>query len=226
MNVAAFGFASLACLAAACPAAAGEPAYASLFEVRGRVETSKDGKNWKLAKRDAPLHSGTRLRTGADSEAYVIFDPDFERVLALGAGSETHIVHEPDHFRLVKGRLYVILEPSIESTASGPKMLTVLAGDWRAHFSEGGALVERTASGSTLHVYGGQSKVSEATRGAKGTKLTPVPEGFWYGQEAGGQVKVSRMSYADYGKWNAWVKRWYEKKDDALADRLQKELSS
>ena len=76
-------------------------------------------------------------------------------------------------------------------------------------------MIQAGSSGTSVRVFGDRVKFGNKT----------VTEGFAYTQPAKkGKSALTRLEFRDYEKWTVWIRKWYEKKDDFIYERVEKEM--
>ena len=112
-----------------------------------------------------------------------------------------------------------------EDAASG--RLVVSSRELVSYLEIGGLAMDVTDKGTLLRVFGEKTTVTPLSKsGTKKPEALTIEEGFksFRGVKPGSNY-LRRMNYSDYIDWQAWTRKWYEKKDDAAYETFEAILS-
>jgi hypothetical protein len=193
-------------------ASAQEPPYLKVSEARGGAEFSKPlSARWEVLLEGAALEKGQRIKT-ADRGGIVemVLDERFEAALCLGADSSLKVLSlSPLKISLERGELFILREHDKPQSSSG--FLQVIVPGGKINFDFGGVLISVGPQGAWVKVFADEILVLDRR----------IKEGFKFfiPKKAGMPVR-ERMTFLDYAPWEAWVKKWYRKKDDSAYSKL------
>ncbi|GEM_PF-1425645 len=209
------GFLCLPLVAVETSAAPQELPAATVLDVSGGAEVLHPSvRRWVRLEKMTPIPSGSKVRTGDKGSTQIIFEKNLETVVKLDKNSQLSFpTGRPQTVFLEKGRLFVLRE---EGAAGAFEIRTR---HLRMHLGLGGCILDASAKGLRVRMFGGEALLD--SQGA------PLAEGYQFlGHFAGkkAEKRKTRMVYHDTIDWEAWVRRWYEVKDDFFADKLEKEM--
>lgn len=191
--------------------AAQEPAICVL-EVSGQTEVmGPTMRRWSPLRRETALKAGSKVRTGKKGSAHLVHGKDLETAVKLDRNSQ--LVLDRGNaltVSLEKGRLFVLREEGALGS------FEVRSRHLKARMGLGGCIFDVTKKGVLVRVYGDDITFGNTTL-QEGHKL-------WQSSAKGKAPSKERMIYADIVEWQAWIRQWYEMRDDHFAERLEKEM--
>ena len=204
-------------------AAAGEIEYAEVLNVVGSAEVlTPPNLTWKPLQKNTILGKGSKIRTEERSSVEIGFDANFENAARLGENSRLSLLGElPFKVLLGKGELFIFCEYPIHHNA-----LRILTKDALIQLKLGGCAVIASGKGTLIKVFTDRVQVSNLKHHRPGFESRIIEEGFRFLVSAASpRAAFRRMTYADYADWQVWIRNLYERKDDRMAELLEKEFS-
>lgn len=192
--------------------AAQEPAV-RVLEVSGQAEVMQPSlRRWQPLRSHTELKAGSKVRTGKKSSAHLAYGKDLSTAVKLDKNSQLVLDHKDAlTLSLEKGRLFILREESAHG------IFEIRSRHFKARMGLGGCIFEATKKGVLVRVYGDDLMF--------GDTLLPESYKLWQSSTKGKAPSKKRMIYADTIEWHAWVRQWYEMKDDHFAERLEKEMA-
>ncbi len=140
----------------------------------------------------------------------ILIGPDLDGMIDIKEGSSfTVLSKSPQKISLQQGELMMVQE------GQGAPPIQILTPSGLVELGSGGAMIQAGSSGTSVRVFGDRVKFGNKT----------VTEGFAYTQPAKkGKSALTRLEFRDYEKWTVWIRKWYEKKDDFIYERVEKEM--
>lgn len=209
------GFLCLWLMTAEASAASQELPAATVLDVSGAAEVlPPSAGRWIPLEKMTPIQSGSKVRTDDKGSAQFLFEKNLETTVKLDKESQISFpVGRSLTVFLEKGRLFVLREEG----AAG--LFEVRTQHLRMHLGLGGCILDVSAKRLRVRMFGGESSL-----GSQGA----LKEGYQFLGHYGGKktdTRKTRMIYHDSIDWQAWVRQWYEIKDDFFADQLEKEMN-
>lgn len=195
-------------------AASQEIPVATVFEVSEGAEVLRPSmRSWIPLEKMTLLPIGSKVRTGGKGSTHIIFEKDLETTVRLDKNSELSLPLDRSlTLFLEKGRLFVLREEG----AAG--RFEIRARHLRVRMGLGGCILDASKKDARVKVYGGDVSLSST-----GT----ISEGYQFWGRSEGKKRIgrkTRMTYRDTVDWQAWIRQWYEIRDDFFAERLEKEM--
>ena len=191
-----------------------ESPLATVMEVSGGAEVLRPSSlRWIPLEKMTSIQSGSKIRTDDKGSTQLFFEKDLETAVKLDKNSELSFpAGKPLTVFLEKGRLFVLREEA----ATG--FFEVRTRHLRMRLGLGGCILDVSAKGLRIRMFGGEASLSSHGALAEGYQFS----GHFMGKKT--EVRKTRMIYRDTLDWQAWVRDWYEIKDDFFADKLEKEM--
>lgn len=171
-----------------------------------QVRPSLDA-GWQGLQAPAFISKGACIRTGQDGTVDIVLDRGWENVVSIRENAMVDFVeHSPQELRLRQGALFILLESEHIAMAASTPYLSL-------QMTQGAAALTSDARGSVIQVFGDSVRVAPA----KSASLRPVYQSVNEGMAMHfPDEEVSRMAFGDYGAWQTWFKKNYERKDKYL----------
>ena len=167
-----------------------------------------------------------KIKTGSKSGAEIGFDEKLESILKLDADTQIKAVtYPPGEIFLERGSLWIFRERDEAPGLPARTVLKIFTKDGAVRTESGGCLVQASAQGTWVKVFGDGAEVIEFSKKGKKASTNKINEGFKFllaAKSAGNSFE--RLQYGDYAEWQRWVKTLYEKRDDRASERLSREI--
>ncbi len=201
--------------------------HCRVIEIFGRAEIQEAGGVWQPLSAPRLLKGGDKIRTYEKSYADFSSSADLSGLMRLGPDARVEVMGDDlTRFFVRQGSFFVLREEDV----AGPRrkeetLFQVFTRDLVADLLQGGMSVSVLQKGSLLCVFSEHAKASLFSASREKIYAQTVAEGFKLFVESPAKPAApQRLLYDDYGSWQFWMRKCYDRKDD-LAKNFTKKAS-